>query len=160
MIFKVKVDDFWLDDENLSEGLQRAITKDVLAQIKDDVTKRFNELLVEYMEREVEKVIPPLVASLVDGFTENSMVTPKAGGYPPQKGDPISIKDYLNDIFRSSTGFNAKTEIQKYAKQFGETLKHQYNAAFANQIVANLKEQGMLKDEVVNALLTGPKEAK
>lgn len=43
--------------------------------------------------------------------------------------------------------------IDGIAKEFAKEMEVQYSSAFANKIVMNMKDQGLLKDEVVQILL-------
>jgi len=62
-------------------------------------------------------------------------------------------------LFFKNTGWNNPERVLKaIAMEFGKELKLQYNNMFANKIVQNMKEQGLLKDEVVQILLSDNKE--
>ena len=67
----------------------------------------------------------------------------------------VPLKAHLRRIFDNHHGWNSTDDkMKKIAKSFGDELKLQYNNVFANKIVQNMKEQGLLKDEVVQILLS------
>jgi len=71
-------------------------------------------------------------------------------------GKPVTIVDHVKGIFKNNHGWsNPHSQLERLAKDFGKEIKLQYNNAFANKIVSNMKEQGLLKDEVVQILLEG-----
>lgn len=69
-----------------------------------------------------------------------------------------TVQKHIQDLFERSHGWsNPNQRVADIASKFGQELKVQYNNLFAMNIVSNLKEQGMLKDDVA-AMLTKPTE--
>ena len=152
MMFQVEVTDFWLDeDQDLAPALKRAIVNKAVKTISEQMAEKIDKLISEAISEAVEKAIEPVIEAELVKFMEEGTVKER------NRGDTrIPFALYFRNLFEANQGWNAGTQIERYAKNFGENMKLQYNAAFANQIVQNLKEQGMLKDEVVNALLAPP----
>lgn len=155
MIFRVEVDEFWLEEEKLSTALEQAITHDVMTKVKAQITEKVDKFLIERIKEMADAAIQPMIDQAAQDYLEkgNVEVRPQYGN---AKGTIKPFRDFFRQCFGENVNKNTTRHIETYAKRFGEEMKLQYNAAFANQIVVNLKEQGMLKDEVVNALLTGP----
>ena len=154
MIFKVKVDNFWLDEENLSEALQRKIANEVVKKISESIQPQIDTLLLEKVNEAIGMKLEPMIDDMLMKFLSEGVITPKKA-YNSATPDPVTIEDHMRSLFQANTSWNAGEQIKNFAKKFGEDLKLQYNAAFANQIVSNMKEQGFLKDEVTQILLGG-----
>jgi len=151
MLIKVKLDEFWLHEEDdLESGLRKYITNDVVAQIqksiKDQVDEQITKKVTEVINEKIAQVIDTTITELVASgtITQGSGVNAKE----------VKITDYIKSLFRTDRGWGSvSTQVENYAKKFCADVKVQYNAVFANHIVQGLKENGMLKDEVVQMLL-------
>jgi hypothetical protein len=146
MQFTIEVEDFWLEEEDLTEALTSKVKHEVVqgisASIKDKVEKQITEKINEVIEQKVSLIIDSTLTDLI------------ATGMITSNRNEISIVDHVKGIFQNNTGWSRPDDqISRIAKKFGEELKLQYNNAFANKIVQNMKEQGLLKDEVVQILL-------
>lgn len=147
MKFTIDIEEFWAeDDENLSEALQNnvkySVINTILSKIQDQVDRQITDKALEIIDSRLEEIIDTRIAEVVDTETIR------------RYGEEIPIVDHIKKIFQDNTGWNnADAKIARVAKEFGEELKLQYNNAFANKIVQNMKEQGLLKDEVVSILL-------
>ena len=149
MQFKIDLEDFWLEeDDNIEDALKSHIINSVThkiiqsIQVKVDaqIAKRVNEVISE----KLDKVIDDQLDKLIDA------------GVITYQREEISIVDHIKNLFLQSSGWSQpNTKIEKVAKAFGNELKLQYNNAFANKIVQNMKEQGLLRDDVVQILLEG-----
>lgn len=148
MKFTVEVEEFWIEEEELSAELKSHVRSEVMreisASIKDKVEKQITEKINEMMDQKTSLVIE---SSITDFLATGTIV---------DRGKNVPITDHLRELFHNNTGWRSPQEaLAKLAKRFGEEIKLQYNAAFANKIVMNMKEQGLLKDEVVQILLEG-----
>lgn len=148
MKFTIEVEDFWLEEEELTGALQSHIKMSVVKQIsesiKDKVEKEIADKLNETIEQKLSLVIDSTISDLI------------ATGTIVYNRDEISIVNHVKNLFQKNAGWsNYKSQIERLAKNFGEELRLQYSNAFANKIVSNMKDQGLLKDEVVQILLEG-----
>ena len=146
MKFTIDVDDFWLDEDELADGLTAHIKRDVVSQIsiniKDSVEKQIT--------KKIDAVIKDKIALIIDSKLNDLVST----GTIIINRREISIEENIKNVFQSNSGWsNANQQIERVAKKFGQELKLQYNNAFANQIVLNMKQQGFLKNDVVKVLL-------
>lgn len=149
MKFTIELEDFYTDEDDsdsLEDSLKKHIITDVTykiqASIKDKVDKQITEKVSAIVEEKITSVIDSKLSELV----ETGMIQ--------RNRKEISIVDFIKDEFERTHGWsNPISQIEKIAKNFGQELKLQYNNAFANKIVMNMKEQGLLKDEVVKILL-------
>ncbi len=148
MKFTIEVEDFYLDeDEDLREGLKAHIKRDVVAQISKNIKEQTDKQITEKVSEAISQKLALVIDSTLNDLTTTGMIT--------FNREEISIVDHIKKVFMNSTGWsNPNAQIQKIAKAFTVELKTQYDMVFANRIVANLKEQGFLKDDLVQVLLT------
>lgn len=145
----IDLDEFWLDndrDYELSDLLKDSIKSDVIRQIKenikDQVQKEIKEKTEQFIISRLSVIINDTLAECIDQGEIK-----KGDGY-------IKITDHVKNLFLSNNSWNHPDDkIKRIAKEFGEELKIQYNNAFANKIVQNMREQGFLKDDIAQLLL-------
>ena len=146
MKFTIEVEDFWMEEEELTEALQShvksSVVREISASIKDKVEAQITKRVIEVVEQKTSLVIDAALTDLI------------ATGVMTRNREEISIRAYVKELFERNTGWSSpKEQIAKLAKEFGAEMKAQYNAVFASNVVQGLKEQGLLKDDVVNMLL-------
>ena len=149
MKFTVDIEEFWLEEEDdLSSALKSHISNTVVMKISKDIEGQVEKQITKKVAEAIDQKISPLI--------ENKLTDLMATGIIVKNGSEISIDDYIKNKFQQNTGWNNQEEyIKKIAHAFGKEIKAQYNAAFANQVVVGMKEQGLLKDDVVQILLEG-----
>jgi len=148
MKFTIDVEDFWLEEEELTEALQGHIKHNVVREISESikvqVEKKISEKVKETIDAKIELVIDTVLTDLV------------STGVIVSNNSEIAISTHVKNLFQKNHGWNnPAAQMEQIAKKFGEDLKLQYNNVFANKIVQNMKKQGLLKDEVVQILLEG-----
>ena len=151
MKFTIETNDFWLDEESeLEPALKAHIIHNVISKITKDIEGK--------VQKEVSLKAQSLIADKLSSVIDNKLSELLTTGIISVSGKEVPIETHLKELFEKSHGWsNPSAKIQEFAKKFGESMKTQYNAVFANQIVVSMKEQGFLKDEVVNLLLTEKK---
>jgi hypothetical protein len=146
MKFTVEVDDFWIEEEELSGALVRQIKEQIVNQIQKTVDQKIDAQITNKVTKEVNDYINAAIQKKLSELIETGTIV--------KEGKVISIQDYVNNLFVSNQGWNSpRDQILKLAEKFGIELKTRYDAIFANRIVVKLNEQGMLKDEVVKLLI-------
>jgi len=146
MKITVELNDFWIEEGELNSALSSEIKRSVIHQI----TKSIQDKVDIEITKKVEKVINGKIAAVIDMHIADCV---NSGEITVNKAQ-ISIKDHLQNMFNSNTGWNnPRDQLIRLANDFGKQLKSQYDVAFANRIVIAIREQGMLKDEVVQMLL-------
>jgi len=148
MKFTIEVEDFWLEEEEIADALLSHIKNSVVIKISESIKDRVEkEITTKLTETINEKLSLIIDSKLTDLIATETIVIDRAD---------ISITQHIKNVFQRHNGWNRpENQIESIAKAFGEELKLQYNNAFANRIVANMKTQGLLKDEVVQILLGG-----
>lgn len=151
MKFTVEVEDFWLEEEELKEALVSRIKRDVVFQILESVKKQ--------TESQIKIKLQEVIKQKIDLVIDSTLTDMVAAGTIIDYGKEISIVDHVKNVFQDNNTWSDPTrQIASIAQDFTEELKKQYNVVFANNIVQKMKEQGFLKDDLVQVLLTGKKE--
>jgi len=146
MKFIIEVDDFWLEEDELTDALESHIKNAVVHQISSDIKDK--------VETQITKRVNEVVDKKLGLIIDNTLTDLLATGMINYNRNQISIRDHIKNLFESNIGWNApKDQIAKIAKAFGQEMKAQYNAVFASNVVQGMKEQGLLKDDVVQILL-------
>jgi hypothetical protein len=151
MKFIVEMEDFYLnEDGQLSDSLQKHVTRDVLAQISERIKKQVEEAITKKVEEAMKEKIAPVIDTAIADMIETGVLT--------VSGKALPIKEHLRSLFDRSHGWNNPHDImEKFAKNFGNELKARYNNIFAAKIVQNMKDQGFLKDDMARILLEDTK---
>jgi DNA-binding transcriptional regulator YhcF (GntR family) len=152
MKFTIELEEFWMDEDSeeveveIKKHIIYEVTKKIEASIADKVNEQITKNVEEFIQARLSVIINDEMAKCMD----NGVIQPRG------TVSEISITDHVKARFLESSGWqNPNKHIDQIAKEFGNELKLQYNNAFANKIVQNMKEQGLLKDEVVQILLGG-----
>lgn len=146
MKFVIEVEEFWLDGEELEDALVSHIKHEVVSQISSSVKND--------VEKQITSQIDVLIKDKISLIIDSTLTDLIATGTITKNRKEIPIKAHIKDMFQNSSGWsNPNQQIERIAKKFGQELKLQYNNAFANQIVLNMKQQGFLKNDVVKILL-------
>lgn len=148
MKFVIEVEDFWADEEALSDALQKhviqSVTSQIFKSIKDQVDTSITTQVHAAIKLRLDKIIDERLTELL------------ANGIIIVDKQEVAIVDHIKKVFENNIGWSSpRDQIAKLAAQFGTQLKTQYDVLFANRIVVKLNEQGMLKDEVVKLLIGG-----
>lgn len=146
MKFIVEVEEFWLEEDELSSALSAEVKLSVVQQISKSIEDKVEEQIAKKVKDCIDEKIAPLIDNKLTDLISTGIIT-------VNRAD-ISIEQNVKNVFMNNTGWSRPDEqLKRIAQKFGEELKLQYNNAFANKIVSNMKEQGLLKDEVIQILL-------
>jgi len=146
MKFIIEVEDFWLDEEEIEDALKSHILTSAVVQIKASIQEQIDKTITAKVTETVKKSLDSMIDVRLTELVETGTMM-----YNKQE---ISINQYLKNTFETCRGWdNPKSQIEAYAKKFCAELKLQYNAAFATKVVMGMKEQGLLKPELVQMLL-------
>jgi hypothetical protein len=148
MKFTVEVDDFWIEEDELSSALSADIKRNVVQQISKSIEDKVEEQITKKVTARINEKIEPLIDQTLSDLIEIGVIE--------HNRVEISIVQHVKNLFMKHNGWaSPDRKLEAIAKKFGQELKLQYNNAFASKIVSNMKEQGLLKDEVVQILLEG-----
>ncbi|MCK4705860.1 MAG: hypothetical protein KAT90_10285 [Gammaproteobacteria bacterium] len=148
MKFTVEVDEFWIEEEELTEALRADVKRSVVQEISKSIESKVEKQITVKIKEVIDQKVLLIIDTVLTDLVATEVIV--------SNGQEISISDHVKNLFQRDTGWsNVNEQMQRISKKFGDELKLQYNNAFANKIVSNMKEQGLLKDEVVQILLGG-----
>lgn len=150
MKFTVDVENFWIEEADLSKELQSQVQRHIVAEIRESVKTQVNN----FMDQHIRAVINAELQSRVQILMDEIIATGKIKG--DYSSDPqITVKEYIVKNFANRKP-DITAAIAKQVTQHFEELKNRYDLLFATQLITKIKEQGMLKDEAVKMLLSTP----
>lgn len=149
---------FELDMEDLINDMLCDESCDIEEAIKGEIISKTIRKILPKIETQVNeqvfKRIDGIVSERIESAVESAISKTIDSGTIVKRGKTITMEDHIRDMFNDHSSWgNPMKKLEAIAKKFGEELTLQYNAAFATRIVANMKEQGLLKDDVVKILL-------
>lgn len=152
MKFIVEVEDFYIEEGELSSDLKQHVTREVVNQISAAIKVKVEDSIKVQVNSFMEERMKQIINTHLDEFIEKGTIT---DGYDKKE---YLIRDYLRNLFNKSHGWgNPSEKMQELAKKFGEECKLQYNNIFATKIVVQMKNQGFLKDDMAKILLEDAK---
>jgi len=152
MKFTVEVEDFYIEEGELSKELQKHVTREVVAQITAAIKTQVESTITLKVDEFMKERMKQIINTHLDEFIENGTLV---DGYDKKT---ITIKEHLRNLFNKNHGWaNPTDKMNELAKKFGEECKLQYNNIFATKIVVQMKNQGFLKDDMAKILLEDTK---
>lgn len=149
MKITVEVEDFYLEEQDLSEALKKYVTDDVVRQISASIKTQTEALINSTVKQAVLDTVQPSINEQVSKLLVTGEI--KKSGYGNEK---TTVEAFVKEAFEKGEALNSvKSHIEKLSKTFADDMKKRYDAAFASQVVMKLNEQGFLKEDVVKALL-------
>ena len=144
------LEDFWLEaeDGSLEDALRDHITRSVVFEIRNSIKDKINTEITKVVLAQVQESLVDTIEEQLGECIETGVIN--------HHGNDIKITDHVKKMFEDNNSWHSPDKkLQSLAKDFAIDFKSQYNAVFANKIVQNMKEQGLLKSEVVQILLEG-----
>lgn len=146
MKFTVEIEDFYLEEENLNEGLKAYVRNEVIRKIHENIKEKVEKQITLKVNEEVQKTLVTVINSTINDFVTTEKIV--------SNGQEIEIREHLKNLFQKTSGWKTPQElILKLAKEFGAEMKSRYDLLFASQIVSKMQENGLLKDDVAKLLL-------
>lgn len=135
---------------DISKILKGQVIHSVVRQVLPKMQSSIDAQVVERINTIIESRVEATVDSVLDKVLNGAAVI-------TVNREQKTITKHIQDIFsRSNTWNNPQEKISAIAKTFSSELNLQYNNVFAMNIVSSMKEQGLLKDDVVKMLLEEP----
>jgi len=143
MKITVDISDEWIEEQQLDEALIEAIKSTVLRELvshfRPDIDKMFHAIVDE----SAKYAIGNRIKTALDDIVSGGKIVPYG------TKEPVFIRDHLMSVFSNNTGWSNPTkQMQDLAKSAGDQLKKRYDLTFATLIVENMKQHGLLKDDV------------
>jgi hypothetical protein len=160
MKYTIEVDNFYLDEEELTNALKDHIKHTVIQEINtsihNQVAKATTELMIEFGKTYIEKQC----TQVVDRFIKRGIV-PKVPDTRKRRsvgdaGTALSFEKHFQDMFLNNNGFNRPSDtFKRIAERCTTELKERYDKIYAMHIVESLGKQGMLNEELASMMLAG-----
>jgi len=151
MVFKIEVDEFWLDEEQeLVPALKKHIISDVVRQIETSIKAKIEDGVNREVKSQVEQSLYRRITSLTTEIIASDKIKGRYTNDPEQ-----TLQEYIRGLFMETARAKAPADenIKRLAEQFGNELKKRYDLLFASQVVAKLSEGGLLKEDAVKLLI-------
>lgn len=149
MKITVEVEDFYMEEGDLSTELQKYVTQEAVRQISASIKTQTDALINSSVKQAVTDTVQPSINEQVNKLLVTGEI--KKHNY---SNETTTIEQFVKEAFEKGDALNSiKSHIEKLSKNFAEDMKKRYDLAFASQIVIKLNEQGMLKDDVAKILL-------
>jgi uncharacterized C2H2 Zn-finger protein len=146
MKFTVEVEEFWVEEAELSSALIGVVTKDVTNQIKKSIEKQVDLAIKTIVQARIEQELALQINMRVSELI--------AAGVIVRDGEEILIADHIKNLFQKNSGWNSPVDLlSKMAKQYGDEMKKRYDYLYANQIVQQLHTIGVIKEDIYKNLI-------
>jgi hypothetical protein len=142
------LEDFWMEAEEgtLEENLKDHITNSVVHEVRKSIQEQVDTEITKGVTSHIEGVLSEIIQGQIAKCIDTGFIT--------RHREEVKITDHVSEMFNNHSSWgNPDKKLEQLAKSFAEDFKAQYNNVFASKIVQNMKEQGLLKDEVVQILL-------
>jgi len=147
---------FELDMEDVVCDLIDERNDDIVGEVKNQIINTCVRKVIarcqDSIEREINNRVNDIVKAKVESMIEKSI--DKVVNSDAKIIQGRTIIEQAQHLFTESRTWNSLPDaiIQK-GEKFCKELKSKYDAAFANRVVMGMKDQGLLKDDVVKMLL-------
>lgn len=149
MKFTVEVEDFWIEDGNLSEQLEKYVTRDVVAQISRSIESKVQTQITKKIEELVKKSLNDEIAKNIEAVMKEGKI-----GRLNRSSEQVTFEEYVRECLSYTGGWMTFQEtVKKIAVDYSNELKKRYDILFASQVVAKMSENGLLKEDAVKLLL-------
>lgn len=153
MKFTVELDDFYLDeDEDLIPAIKAevigSVSNQIWNKIRDKVEKSVVDPLVTKIRGDIDKKINDMMMDKLTNIMKSESFKPN------EYSKEMTFQEYLEKKMNDSGYSTLQSTIKNLAKEQTDELKKRYDLLFATQIVSRLSDNGMLKDDVAELLLT------
>jgi hypothetical protein len=156
MKFTVEVEDFWLEEEDLSSALKRHVIHEVVTSIHNSIKQKIEDHVTKEVKAQVEQSLYRKISSLVGEIIATDKIKGRYSNDPD-----MTLREWVNAEFRNNSRYETIQEhIKKLANTFGDDMKKRFDLLYASQIVAKMGANGLLKEDAVKLLLTEPEPAK
>lgn len=152
MKFVIEVEEFYLEEEELSAALKNYVKDQVLHEIFKKMQQHIEGEITLQVKNSVEILMKEKIAFEVNEFIRSGKLVSR------WKSEPISVTDLVAKTFEDLTVTrNISEAVEKQAKVYAESIKQRYDVLFATQIVQKIQAAGLLKDEASALLFNAPK---
>lgn len=145
-------------DSDLGASPNSSLSEEVVSvikyEVKNAISKKIGESVRSIAVKSYEDFGQEKIKSIVD-FKMNEFLDSGSVKKSNHSDEMISISEKLRGIFDDSNRWNSPySAMEKIGKKFGDECKKRYDMAFASNIVSGLEKQGLLKEGVLNSIMS------
>lgn len=146
----IDLEDFYVEEESIANGLKTTIINESVRQIKDHIKDKIQNEITVVVREMVDQIMTNQIREVIADCIANHKIRGKYTGDPE-----LSVQEYIRKQFTEEAAKKAPTHefIEKEAKKLGDEIKKRYDMSFAAGIVQKLHESNLLKDENLAKLL-------
>jgi len=147
MKFTVEVEEFYMEEEDLSSALKIAIKNDVINQIRDNIKSQVSS----FMDSHIKAVLNTEIQTRVQIAMDEIVSVGKVKG--PYSSDPeMTVSDWIKKQFTAKNADITKSINSKVDTHVKE-LQNRYDLLFATQLITKMKDAGMLNEQAAQILI-------
>jgi len=156
----VDLEDLFVETREDGEiiNIQEEIKSEIVSKVKSEVWALFSKTAKEEINTLLIREITSIKDILITEKIRELLISAKIRKSTFDKSE-ITVTDYILEQLKGTYGETTKTsnEIDKVVSNnahiITNQLKNRYDMLFASQLVNNMKQAGMLKDDVAKLLL-------
>lgn len=148
MKITIDLENFFLDeDQNLEEGLKNYVTREVLSTIWKSIEGQVKNQIEFQIKVEAEKKIADRVSETITEII--------AKGETTYNREVMTFEKMIEVMFHNNSTYNSVNDrVASISKATAEEIKRRYDLSFASQLVAKMKELGLVNDGVAQTLIS------
>lgn len=151
MKFTIELDDFWIEDEELSTALSDSIKTSVIYEIQQSIKDQVESKITDEVKSKIQDKMDEDISILIDAFIATGKIKSLHSS-----SEKVSVREYIEQKFNNDRGWsNPSKRLDELAAKMSKEMRDRYDLMFASQIVNKLNSQGLLKDGVAETLLNG-----
>jgi hypothetical protein len=149
MRITIDLEEFWTDEECLSDALKHAITANIIREVMDKIEAKAVEEIRNTCVKVVDEFLEKKISLYIDEEIRKGEIKSSRNS-----SNKVPIHEYIRERFEYGHGWNSfDDKIKKLTTQFSNEMKERYDLLFASQLVAKMGNSGMLKEDVAKLLL-------
>lgn len=148
---EIDLDDMWFEEDG---SLSAQIKNALVHEIKQQVLSKMSQDTKAEMAAAVKRLVDQIFADMVNAEMTRLLIEDQI----QVGGKNRTLRELIAEKFESSGWNNPEEQIKKLAKTHADEIKMRYDLMFATQIVANMSNHGLLKDEMSKLLLPQPEK--
>lgn len=142
----VTIPNDFIEEEQLVDAVKQSIISEIVYSIKKVVSDQVEKEISAIVRASINEVVHAEADKVKAEFAETGLIL--------VAGKMIPVKEHLQSIFYSHSGWNSPADqVKALADKWGKELKAKYDGAFVTQLVQRIDMAGLLKPEVAQLLL-------
>jgi len=163
MQFKVDIDEFWVEEEEVAHALKSYVSVDVAKQIHKLLKEKIDEFIENKAEEFSKKLFDVYFTKIEKQILEGQSMTIGYSSFNQFKGtfEQLFLKQLGKhaeqirkpDQYFKETVNHAVAQVKQLATEQAKQLNNRYDAVFAATLITKLNEGGFLKKDAAKFLI-------